>query len=113
MTSLSFKLMATVTASTTRAPSISGGKRGVAVENLSTLKCTPLDPVDADIREQFATATPMELRQTFCQGGLDIIEGDVLVVSSASYRIRAAGEWKWEFDSTDYLHLILEEIKTT
>jgi hypothetical protein len=113
MTSLNFSRIATVTASTERAPTIASGKRGDSAEEVASLSCTPLDPLDPDIQMQFGTTAPMELLQTFVQGDVDIIEGDVLVVSSTSYRVRSAGEWTWPTDSETYLHLILEEIKTT
>jgi hypothetical protein len=40
----------TVTASTKRNPAVSGGKIGTAVTQVASLKCTPLDPVDAEAR---------------------------------------------------------------
>lgn len=64
-----FRRMARVNASTKRAPAISGGKRGDAVAKLLGLKCTPLDPVSADIQKRVALDTPMELLQTFITDG--------------------------------------------
>jgi len=61
--------LATETASTKRSPSIASGKRGAMAENLTGLSCTPLDPVDAEIRERLALDTPHELLQTFVDGG--------------------------------------------
>ena len=113
MTSKTFTLMATVTASTKRPPAISGSKRGTPVANITSLVCFPLDPVDSEVRARMGTQGPMELLQTFTQGGLDIQEGDLLVVSSTEYIIRSVGNWTWPLDSADYLHLVIEEIKTT
>jgi hypothetical protein len=59
----------TVTASTKRSPAISGGKRGNPVAKLLGLKCTPLDPVDPEIRQRLALNTPHELLETFVDGG--------------------------------------------
>jgi len=103
--------MATVTASTKRPPAIVDGKRGAAVTHVASLACTPLDPVDAEIRERVGLQTPHELLQTHIQGGVDIREGDVLVVGSVEYPIRAVEEWTWPGDQTDYLTLYLEELK--
>ena len=110
--SAAFTRFATVTASTKRPPAISGGKRGAPAQNIASLSCFPLDPVDSEISERFGLDSPMELLQTFVQGGLDIKEGDLLVVSSTEYPIRAVGNWTWPPDSEDYLHLIVEELKT-
>lgn len=59
-----FKRMANVTASTKRA-TMTGGKRGLPVAKLSGLKCTPLDPVTADVIERLALESPVRLRETF------------------------------------------------
>ena len=109
--SAAFDLMATVTASTKRPPAVSSGLRGAAVENLSTLACTPLDPVDAEVRQREELASFVELRQTHCRAGLDIERGDILVVSSSEYAIRAVEEWNWRMEGADTLRLIVEEIK--
>jgi hypothetical protein len=101
--------MATVTASTKRAPAISDGKRGEAVTNIASLKCFPLDPVDPEIRQRLGLNTPHEILQTFTQSNLDIKVGDVLVVSTREYPIKAVSDWS--FGVGDYLHLILEDLK--
>ena len=111
MGSLGFARMATVTASTKRPPAMVSGIRGAAETNLSSLACLPLDPVDAELRGRMAIETPHEVLQTFVQGGLDIVEGDVLVVGSREYPIRAVEEWTWPPDSADYLRLVVEELK--
>jgi len=111
MTSLGFTRMATVTASTKRPPALSSGVRGAATTNLSSLACLPLDPVDAELRARVAIDTPHELLQTFVQGGLDIEEGDILVVGGVDYPIRAVEDWTWPPDSEDYIRLIVEQLK--
>jgi hypothetical protein len=111
MGSKTFDLMASVTASTKRPPAFSGGKRGAAATNISSMKCTPLDPVDSEIRERLGLMGPMELLQTFCDDGLDIIEGDILVVSGTEYPIRSVADWYWSADAANYLHLVVEELK--
>ena len=107
-----FGLLASVTASTKRAPTISGGKRGAAATNLASLSCTPLDPIDPEIRQTLVLKTPNELLQCFVEGGLDIKEGDILVVGSTEYPIRAVGDWTWPMDATATRYLVLEDLKT-
>jgi len=107
----SFARLATVTASTKRPPAISSGKRGAPAENVASLVCTPLDPVDAELRQRLALDTPHALLQTFVDNGVDIAEGDLLVVGSTEYPIRAAGDWYWSPLSANYVRLILEDLK--
>lgn len=104
-----FLRAATITASTKRAPASSGGKRGQPVAYLTEIRVTPLDPVDAETRQRLALNTPHELLQTFAHGGLDILEGDVLVVGTTEYPVRSAGQWAWR--GSEFVHLVLEELK--
>jgi hypothetical protein len=110
----SFTLMATVSASTKRSPDISGGIIGAAETHIASLSCFPLDPVDPEIQQRIPNlAGAQELLQTFVQGGLDIDEGDILIVSSTEYPIRAVEDWSWPHDpnDADYQRLILEQPK--
>jgi hypothetical protein len=72
-----------VSASTKRPPAITGGKRGAAAEKLTGLSCTPLDPVTPELAHTAGLQSPHELLQTFLG------------------------------DGTDFVHLVLEEIKTS
>lgn len=98
----------TVTASTKRAPALSSGKRGAPAAHVTSLKCTPLDPVEPDLRKRMALETPHELLQTFTNE-TDIVEGDILVAASVDYPIRSCAEWTWR--GTTFRHLILEDLK--
>jgi hypothetical protein len=102
-----------VTASTKRAPAIAGGKRGTAVTQVASLRCTPLDPVDSalssELRQRLALNTPHLLLQTFVEANLDIERGDILVVGSEEYPIRSCAEWGWR--GTVYRHLVVEDLK--
>ena len=111
MTSAAFALLATVTASTKRAPALSGGKRGAATTNIASLVCTPLDPIDPELRSRLAINTPHEVLQTFVETALDVIEGDLLVVSSIEYPIRAVADWSAGTYMTAYKQLIIEDLK--
>jgi len=64
-----FPILATVTASTKRPPAMSGLPRGAPVTQIASLKCTPLDTVSADVAMRAGLDTPMNLLQTFCDGG--------------------------------------------
>ena len=112
MTSKSFARAANVTASTKRAPAISGGRRGAAAANLTSLSCTPLDPVDPELRARLGLDTPHELLQTFVDTALDIVQGDILTVSSVDYPIRAVGDWAATASMPAYKRLIIEDLKT-
>ena len=64
-----FQHVASVSASTKRAPAMSAGKIGAAAAKLIGLKCTPLDPVSPEIQKRVALDTPMELLQTVITDG--------------------------------------------
>ena len=59
----------TVTASTKRQPSITSGKRGVPTTNLTGVKCTPVAPLDPELKKRMDIQTPHELLITFADGG--------------------------------------------
>jgi hypothetical protein len=109
MMSRAFARQATVTASTKRSPGVSSGKRGAPATNIASLTCTPLDPVQPEIAFRQGLENPFELLETFVDGGLDIMEGDFLVVGSTEYAVKAAAEWAWR--GSQYLRLLLEENK--
>jgi hypothetical protein len=104
--------MASVTASTKRRPSASGGIIGVPVTNLSSLSCTPLDPIDAELRDTVpGLAGKSEILQSMVRNDLDIAEGDLLVVGAVEYVVRAVEDLYWSPDSNDSMLLVLEEHK--
>lgn len=113
MSSASFTRLATVTASTKRPPALSGGNRGVPATKIASLKCLPLMPASenrtSEIQERPGLSSPVKLLTTFVDSALDIAEGDILVIGSASYSIKTAESWPW-LGST-YLKLTLEDIK--
>lgn len=100
---------ATITASTKRSPAVASGKRGAPVAYLTDIELTPLDPLDPETRQRLALETPHELLQAFGDGGLDILEGDLLVVDGREYPVRYAAEWLWRGSS--FVHLALEDLK--
>jgi hypothetical protein len=108
---MSFARMATVTASTKRVGAIVDGLEPDPVTNIATLKCTPLDPVDPEVDQGIDGLSFREILQTFVDGGLDIVEGDLLVVAGTEYPIRAVGDWYWPKSTADYVRLLLEDKK--
>lgn len=110
MASASFTKLATVTASTKRSPATGGdGKRGLPATNIASLSCTPLDPVSAEVQQRLRLDTPHELLESYMDADLDVLEGDILVVGSREYPIRAVAEWSWR--GSEYLHVVVEELK--
>ena len=113
MTDYSLAKLATVSASTKRAPAISSGKRGAAATNLTGLLITPLDPIDPEIRQRLGLNTPHEVYITFVDTAVDIMEGDLLVVGSTEYPVRSVADWSAGSYMSAYKQIIVEELKTT
>lgn len=111
MSSAAFRKLATVTASTRRNPGVSSGKRGEKTTYLTSLLCTPLDPVQPEIAYRAGLESPFEALETYVDKDLDILKGDDLVVGSKTYQVKAVAEWGWKRGKTEYLHLLLEEVK--
>lgn len=105
----SFARLATVTASTKRSAGIVSGKESGYTTEIAALKCLPLDPVDPNVSLGVAGLAFHELLQTAIDGGLDIVEGDLLVVATVEYPIRAVADWNWK--GTNYVTLLLEDQK--
>lgn len=109
--SVSFSYLATETASTKRLPDPVGGIISAAVENITSFACFPLDPLTPEIQTLTPLRTPMEHLQTFAQGGLDIKEGDFLVVGGQDYPISAVGDWYWRPDDEVFMYIVVQDIK--
>ena len=93
-----------------RPPVTVGGKRGTPTVFLTDVRCTPLDPVDPEIRFRLAIETPHEILETFVMSDVDVREGDILIdASSVEYPVKSVGEWKWK--NTMFLHLYVEDLK--
>ncbi len=111
MMSASFNKIATVTASTKRAAAPVSGKTTAPVTYIASLKCVPLWPVDAELQKRLGLDTPYELLQTVIAGGLDIRQGDFLVVSGVEYPVRRCEDWPWPPDALTYRWLVVEDLK--
>jgi hypothetical protein len=106
----SFSLLASVTASTKRPPAVASGKRGAAAEQVASLSIWPLAPVSPEIAHRLGLETAHELLQTFTTE-TDVLEGDILTVSSVDYPIRAVADWNWRPTGGKKLVLIVEQLK--
>jgi hypothetical protein len=104
----SFSKLATVTASTKRSGGIVNGLEVGFTTEIASLACLPLDPVSPEIAQVMDFAF-MEILETSVDGGLDIVEGDILVVGSAEYPIRAVEDWAWK--GSNFKRLYLEDRK--
>jgi len=107
----SFSKLASVTASTKRGGGVTDGLENAYAEEIASLKCLPLDPVDPNVSLGIEGLGWRELLQTAVEGGLDIVEGDLLVVGGTEYPIRAVADWNWPPSGTDYMILYLEQAK--
>lgn len=88
---------------------MASGKRGGVAANLTGIKCLPLMPIEPEVAETINVDLPYELKETYVDGTLDIVEGDQFIVNSIEYAVRAVGEWPWR--GATYLRLFCEEIK--
>jgi hypothetical protein len=109
MTSAFYRL-ASVTASAKRAV-FASGKQGDPVTHVTSLKCTPLDPVSDDAIRRLNLNTPGQLLETYVEQPVDIIKGDRLVVDGKEYPVRAVAPWVWKPGETTYLHLVLDDLE--
>lgn len=119
MISQSFSKLSTVTATTQREGAPVGGIAGAMADVEVAFKCTPLDPFSPGgpykLGDTFKTKNLeafVELLITFCEGGLDVLEGDTLTpVGGVTYKVRAVGQWHWRPADANTLAVLLEEIK--
>ena len=107
----SFARMATVTASTKREGGVAAGLEVGMVAKIATLKCLPLDPISPDLVLDIEGLAWHETLQTVVEGGLDIAEGDILVVGAVEYPVRAVADWNWRPAGVDFVTLYLEDRK--
>lgn len=105
-----FARIASQDAATKRATLSGAGVRSGYSVFLTGLKCLPLMPVDAETRNRPELQTFHEVKETYLESGLDIDEGDMLVIDGVDYPVRAVEDWPWRGGET-YLRLIVEQLK--
>jgi len=107
----SFAKMATVTATTRREGAVVGGLPGAMANVVVNFACFPLDPVTPETAAMMGLGNFAEILQTYCEGGLDIREGDQLLTGGVTYKVRAVGQWLWRPSGSNTLQIFLEETK--
>jgi len=113
MTSKSMLRMMTETVSTKRRPAVSSdGKQSAPVAYLSSLKVTPIDPLNTDefhnIIIRYKIESPQRLYGCFCQSTEDVRIGDVIVYGSREFTLKGCGDWSYYGER--FYEMILEEM---
>ena len=90
--------LATITASTKRPPALSGGKVGSPATHLSSVQVLALLPASQELVQEAQLQSAREGKMTFAFANdsnvlPDILEGDLLVISSVEYPIKMVKEW--------------------
>ena len=110
--SSSFAKMARLAASTKRSGAPDADKHETAFAvSIAALKCIPLSTVEPELAQGLDFGPWYELLKTTVQGGLDIKEGDLLVVGAEEYPIRSVASYYWPPDGTERMVLILQDRK--
>lgn len=112
MISNSMQRMMSYTVSTKRRPAVaSSGKQLAPVAYLSSLKITPIDPLNTDelhnIIVRYKIESPERLYACFSETTADVRIGDILVWGTREFTLRGCGIWN---DGNENLYeIILEE----
>lgn len=98
MISSAMKHMMCVTVSTKRRPAPdANGKQAAPQPYLTSLKITPIDPLNLDefhnIIERYGIKAPQRLRACYTQTTADLRMGDILVFDGKEYTIKGLGPW--------------------
>lgn len=119
---MSARSFCTVTASTKRNADLGSGRTGAPATNLASLAITPLWPISAgsrDLLDDRMTSRIAEMKECYHVPAAgeslpDVIEGDVLTVSSVDYRVEAVREWQ-DIDAggVPCLHILAQQIRGT
>lgn len=113
MISNSMKRMMSHTVSTKRRPPVSSnGKQGAPVTHLTSLKVTPIDPLNTDefhnIVIRYKIENPQRLYACFSESTQDVRIGDVIVYGDREFNLKGCGDW---YDGAEHLYeMILEEL---
>ena len=107
----SFARLATQAASTKRSAGVTDGLEVGYVASIASLLCLPLMPVDSNLAQSFPGLSFRELLMTAVEGGLDIKEGDQLIVGGVTYPVHAVADWPWKPTGEARLIVFLEDKK--
>ena len=112
MITSAMKRMMSVTVSTKRRPAPdANGKQLAPQPYLTSLKITPIDPLNLDefhnIVERYGIKAPQQLRACYSQTNQDIRVGDIIVCNGREYTIEGLGPWHGDPEFT--YEIILSE----
>lgn len=112
MTSSSYAQVLTETATTKRSPGEVAGVVGAMVQNLASLACSELFPVDASLVDRVPQLAQYAVIWEVYTEIADVVVGDRLVLNGSEYPIRVMEKWPWRGSEAYYLRLVVEEVKT-
>jgi hypothetical protein len=75
---------------------------------ITTLPCTPLYPLSAELIQRMATTSPMVLRVCYSETDKNVRNGDKLSVGGKQYDIKGVSPWKSP-DGDTYLEIVVEK----
>ena len=109
MISSSMKRMMRYTVSTKRRPAAdANGKQAAPVTHLTSLKTTPIDPLNTDefhnLILRYNIQEPYRLFGCYCETTQDVAIGDVIVWNGREFLIKGCGIWN---DGTETLYEII------
>lgn len=113
---MSASTLATVTASTKRAPAAVSSVIAAPVENLASVMITPFQALNAELAHDVTIHDPSESKACHAFGAAatnvlpDIVEGDVLVVGGVDYAIIAVHEFNRDSYGS-YMRIIVQQGK--
>lgn len=107
---MTFNYAATETANVLRSPAMASGKVGVPAAHLSDVPILPLMPITPEILELYKLSSPREKYVTYVNNAVDIQEGDVLVVDSLQFLVKAVGPW---LEPRPYIEVVIELVVGT
>lgn len=100
----------------TKRAEVSAGRRTGAVEYLTDLKCSPLDPADparrGELRGEHKVDAFKSILETFVKGTPDIKRGDILIVNNVDYPVSGAAVWYENGPQKAYVYLLIEDTRT-
>jgi hypothetical protein len=107
------KRMMSVTVSTKRRPSVSSdGKQSAPTTFLTSLKVTPIDPLNTDefhnIIIRYKIENPHRLYGCYCASNEDVRIGDVIVWDNREFNLKGCGDWI--INGSHLYEMILEEL---
>lgn len=108
------KRMMRYTVSTKRRPApTADGKQGVPVTYLTSLKITPIDPLNTDefhnLILRYKIEEPYRMYGAYCETTQDVQIGDIIVWNGREFLLKGCGVWD-DVDETLYEMILTEMV---